>query len=276
MHFICVRSDRSVRFAYREKRTTLIIWTYLSTASSTAFKNGFIPVTVSATDKLKSRRLEVVISLKCTKHRNYSKYISKFPLRILMNKARIIGWAWIVSGYSVVIFVNKDKTRKSSCVNARGIPPARGRKMLTPPWLDLTPPGWTDPPPAGPDPPRLDWPPLAGPDPPPTWTWPPWLDWPPPRLDLTPPAGPDPPGWTDPPPQLDLTPPSRCEQSENITFPILRMRAIISVKQWIINYFNIGVSNILFNFNGGWYFWDWDPYRYLQCVKLMLTDSFTQ
>ena len=40
---------------------------------------------------------------------------------------------------------NNFQTRKSSCVNARGIPPARGRKMLTPPphWLDLTPPpGW--------------------------------------------------------------------------------------------------------------------------------------
>ena len=51
------------------------------------------------------------------------------------------------------------KTRKSSCVNARGIPPARGRKMLTPP------------------PPRLDWPPPG------SWTWPPppgWT-WPPPR-----------------------------------------------------------------------------------------------
>ena len=68
-------------------------------------------------------------------------------------------------------------TRKSSCVNARGIPPARRRKMLTP-----------RPPP----------PPLAGPDPPP----PRWL------TDLTPP----PPG---------------CGQSENITFPILRMRAVI-------------------------------------------------
>ena len=36
-----------------------------------------------------------------------------------------------------------NSTRKSSCVNARGIPPARGRKMLTPP----------PPPSAGPDPP---------------------------------------------------------------------------------------------------------------------------
>ena len=99
-------------------------------------------------------------------------------------------------------------TRKSSCVNARGIPPARGRKMLTPPpaagpdpphprQLDLTPPA------TEPDPPRqldLTPPPAAGPDPPPgSWTWPP------------PAAGPDPPpwSWTWPPPprQLDLTPP---------------------------------------------------------------------
>ena len=105
-------------------------------------------------------------------------------------------------------------------MNARGIPPARGRKMLTPPrwltpprldltppadwlppWLDLTPPGWTWPPPA------------AGPDPP----WQPDLTPPPQQLDLTPPpaAGPDPslrqldltppPGWTEPPPPQVLT-----------------------------------------------------------------------
>ena len=42
------------------------------------------------------------------------------------------------SGYVILL-----STRKSSCVNARGIPPARGRKMLTPPL-------------AGPDPPQLD------------------------------------------------------------------------------------------------------------------------
>ena len=81
-------------------------------------------------------------------------------------------------------------TRKSSCVNARDIPPARGRKMLTPPPL------------AGPDPPpRLDLtpPPLAaGPDPPPPL---PARPDPPAGLtfDLTPPAGLtfDPPGWID-------------------------------------------------------------------------------
>ena len=74
-----------------------------------------------------------------------------------------------------MVRVNRLKTRKSSCVNARGIPPARGRKMLTTP----TPPaGWTDPPPAVPAPPPPavpDPPPAAGPDPPPGWT------------DLTPP-----------------------------------------------------------------------------------------
>ena len=70
-------------------------------------------------------------------------------------------------------------TRKSSCVNARGIPPARGRKMLTPPrQLDLTPP-----PPCQLDltpPPKLDLTPpppvgwLTWPSPPPAgWTWPP-------------------------------------------------------------------------------------------------------
>ena len=93
-----------------------------------------------------------------------------------------------------------------------------------------------NPPPAGPDPPQLDWPPRLdlthpppGPDPPRLdLTHPPRLDltppgwtWPPPQLDWSPPAGPDPtpPGtWTWPPP--------RCEQSENITFPILRMRAV--------------------------------------------------
>ena len=49
---------------------------------------------------------------------------------------------------TVQVSVLKQKseiTRKSSCVNARGIPPARGCKMLTlpPHRLDLTPPGWT-------------------------------------------------------------------------------------------------------------------------------------
>ena len=117
-----------------------------------------------------------------------------------------------------------NPTRKSSCVNARGILPARGARCW-PPWLDLIPP-----PPAGPDPPQLDWP----------LTWPPWLDWPltwppcpgwtcpplagvtfdpdtpPPRLDLTPPLAaltfdPDPPGWIDlwpwpPPCWIDLWP----------------------------------------------------------------------
>ena len=111
-------------------------------------------------------------------------------------------------GFPLVYTTN---TRKSSCVNARGIPPARGRKMLTPPpagpdpppphQLDLTPPGWLDltPPPAS-----WTWLP-----PPTSWTWPP----PPPAGPDPPlPAGPDPPppAGPDPPPhQLDLTPPTR-------------------------------------------------------------------
>ena len=71
------------------------------------------------------------------------------------------------------------ENKKSSCVNARGIPPAWGRKMLTPsptPPLDLTSP------PAGPDPPLC-------------WTWPGWIDfWPDPSwIDLWP----DPPSWVD-------------------------------------------------------------------------------
>ena len=143
--------------------------------------------------------------------------------------------------------MNTLRTRKSSCVNARGIPPARGRKMLTPPpcqldltppprWLDLTltplPPGWTWPPR------RLDL------TPPTSWTWPPptsWT-WPPPsagpdpphRLDLTPPppAGPDPPpppAGPDPPPQSagpDPPPPQvwTDKQSETITFPSYYVR----------------------------------------------------
>ena len=90
-------------------------------------------------------------------------------------------------------------------------PPPVGWLTWPPPpsWLDLTPPSadWPDPPlPAGPDPPQLSgWPapPLAG------WTWPPL------------PAGPDPPPLAGPDP-----PPPRCGQSENITFPILRMRAV--------------------------------------------------
>ena len=89
-------------------------------------------------------------------------------------------------------------------MNARGIPPARGCKMLTPHptphRLDLTPPPagpdpppcWLDltpPPPAGPDPPLAgpDPPLPAGPDPPPAcWTWPPPISWtwpPPPGVD---------------------------------------------------------------------------------------------
>ena len=82
-------------------------------------------------------------------------------------------------------------TRKSSCVNARGIPPARGRKILTPP---------ADPP-LGPDPPWLT--------PPPSWP-PPGPDLPQlTPLKLTPPGT-----W---PPLAD--PPPRCEQTENVTFP---------------------------------------------------------
>ena len=43
-----------------------------------------------------------------------------------------------------IVYPSQKITRKSSCVNARGIPPARGRKMLTPP-------------PVGPDPPLGSW-----------------------------------------------------------------------------------------------------------------------
>ena len=113
------------------------------------------------------------------------------------------------------------------------------------------PTGWTWPPP------QLDLTPPAGPDPPDwidLWPWSPQLDWP---LTLTPPAGltfdlTPPAGLTfdltplagltfDLTPlaglTFDLTPPAgltfdpdppRCGQTENITFPILRMRAVIS------------------------------------------------
>ena len=120
--------------------------------------------------------------------------------------------------------------------------------------LDLTPPCQLDltPPAAGPDPPgSWTWPPQqldltppgSWPDPPGSWTWPdpplaagpdPPTPYPPWQLDLTPPPGswtwpPPPASWTWPPPsQLDLTPPPKCGQSENITFPILRMRAVIT------------------------------------------------
>ena len=133
--------------------------------------------------------------------------------------------------------------------------PQRAQDADPPPvgWLDLTPPA------AGPDPPyQLDLtsphrltdltPPAAGPDPP-GWTWPPCrltdlippaagrpplldlttpqlADWPEPPhwLDLTSPpaAGPDPPPCRldlTPPPAAGPDPPSRCEQTENITFP---------------------------------------------------------
>ena len=111
---------------------------------------------------------------------------------------------------SAIPTVNIFKTRKSSCVNARGIPPARGRKMLTPPRLDLTPPLSAGPdsplpPSAGPDHP----PPSAGPDPPPS-------------------VGPDPPlvSWTWPPPPAGSTPPQvwTDKQSETITFPSYYVR----------------------------------------------------
>ena len=126
-------------------------------------------------------------------------------------------------------------------MNARGIPPTRGRKMLTPP-ADLPPLL------AGPDPPpgRLtdltppqsaDWP-----DPSPDLTWPPpcWLDLTPPphRLDLTPPSPsadwPDPPSphltWPPPPPpcgqtnKVKLLPSRRTTYAggNNITYPIYR------------------------------------------------------
>ena len=159
-------------------------------------------------------------------------------------------------------------TRKSSCVNARGITAARGRQMLTPPLLagpdPPLPAGWTwppspagpDPPPAGPDPPPrltdLTSPLLAGPDPPhqldltppprqldltppPTsWTWPvpPPASWTwPPRLDLTPPPSAD---WPDPPPpsRLDWPPPPpgvNWQTKWNYYLPVvLRTRAVIT------------------------------------------------
>ena len=80
-------------------------------------------------------------------------------------------------------------------------------------WIDLWPwhpPSWID---------LWPWPPSSWTWPPPPaprwidlWPWPPRLDWP---LILTPPS------WTWPRPP-------RCGQSENITFPILRMRAVKS------------------------------------------------
>ena len=88
-------------------------------------------------------------------------------------------------------------------------------------WLTWLPPGWTWPP----APRRLD---LT----PPGWTWPPPLaDWPDPPAGPDPPllAGPDPPpAGPDPPPPTGWTwpPPPKCGQTENITFPILRMRAV--------------------------------------------------
>ena len=127
----------------------------------------------------------------------------------VLNEAALCGRMILKKRSNVIL------TRKSSCVNARGIPPARGRKMLTPPLAGPDPP-W----PAGPDPP-----PLAGPDPPPAgltfdlkpppgWTWhpPSWID-----------LWPDPPSWTWPPrldwpltwPPLDLTPP-RCELTNKV------------------------------------------------------------
>ena len=142
-------------------------------------------------------------------------YVASFTQDILLWKPKLLEILrlWLVhelfmmAAYekNVIVFgqefltysYNKDIydpviTRKSSCVNARGIPPARGRKMLTPPrWLTppiarltwLPPTGWT-----WPSPPSADWPdtPPAGPDPPHvSWlTWPPppvsWLTWPPP------------------------------------------------------------------------------------------------
>ena len=142
-----------------------------------------------------------------------------FPVTIFTRQERLRKWhvrknLWLLG--RDFAFNEKciyPQTRKSSCVNARGIPPARGRKMLIPPHrLDLTPPiGWlTWPPPSAdwPDPPPpADWPDrpphwltdltpplLAGPDPPISWlTWPPpsvgWLTWPPPRLTPPPRCG---------------------------------------------------------------------------------------
>ena len=139
-----------------------------------------------------------------------------------------------MKGVTPIFGWNLNTTRKTSCVNARGIPPERGRKMLTPPprlagpdpppqsahWPD-PPPGWLDltPPPVG----SLTWPPPIGSLtwPPPGWTWPPpvgSLTWPPPPGS----AGPDPPpGWTWPPPGVDR------QTKWNYYLPVvLRTRAV--------------------------------------------------
>ena len=97
----------------------------------------------------------------------------------LQTEVHILVWAF-----------SENKTRKSSCVNTRGIPPAVWRVLILLSYLGWSPPstGWTWPPP-----------PPAGPDPP-------WLDQTPPRLDLTP-DPPPPVGWTWPPPAAGPDPP---------------------------------------------------------------------
>ena len=119
-------------------------------------------------------------------------------------------------------------TRKSSCVNARGIPPAMlthpsppqlthpsppADPPLPPSWPTpsplLTPPCWPTPPPQLTHPSPPGWPT----PPPPCWPTPP----PPPRqLDLTPPSG-----WTWRPPPLwtDRWMDGRTDACQNITFP---------------------------------------------------------
>ena len=135
-------------------------------------------------------------------------------------------------------------TRKSSCVNARGIPPAMQQVLpmlfylcCPPPasWTWPTPPGWIwpTPPAAGPDPPPGSWTwptPPAGPDPP----LPPWLTHPSPRLThpsppLTPPAlwlthpsprwPTPPPSWPTPPPMADPPLPQLTNPSPRLTHP---------------------------------------------------------
>ena len=151
-----------------------------------------------------------------------------FPLSVRYLDLLGRGVKWKTAGS-----LKTHSTRKSSCVNARGIPACKRAQDADPtPRLD-----WPDPPLDS------DLTPLAGlrPDPPPAGLRPdpPWLD-----SDLTPPppAGlrPTPPSWTDPPPPRwtqtwpppgwtqawTPPPPHKCGQTENITFPILRMRAV--------------------------------------------------
>ena len=123
------------------------------------------------------------------------------------------------------------RTRKSSCMNARGIPPAWTWPTPPPPWLTHpSPPGWPTPPPLLTHPSPLLTPP------PPGWPTPtPLADPPLPRLTHPSPVAdpPLPPGWTwpTPPPRLDLTHPPRGQTEgqtrvKTLPSPILRMRAV--------------------------------------------------